>query len=319
MSPDDPRRPPTDDPAAGPPRPRDELASALLDGELTPAEADAARDLPDVVARAAEMEAVRAVIRAAPSPDVAARDRAVAAALAAYDASAASTAHAPGSGAAAADHQAVTELAAHRRHRGGALRRRPPRWLGAAAIAAVVLAGAASLAVFSSGDGADDDASGSAATLEAAPSSRPPGEGDRAAADGDGTADERAADAQSGEAGETTTFDQTTTELGDLGAFLSADELVDGLRPVTSGADDAEAAAPRAESTTSADVLGRLRASCPAAGLPAPLVDPAVTPRLHGDAVVDGRDVEVWVIDTAVGTRIVALDACTVVVDRAAG
>jgi hypothetical protein len=56
------------------------------------------------------------------------------------------------------------------------------------------------------------------------------------------------------------------------------------------------------------------------AGRPAPLADPGLVVRLHGRAVVDGRPVEVWVVDTGGGSRLVAIDrTCTVVVDQAVG
>lgn len=84
MSTDDPRTPrpgPQDHPPS-----LDDVASALVDGALDPVQASAARRRPDVAARAGEMEAVRSALGPVPPADDAARERAVAAALAAFDA-----------------------------------------------------------------------------------------------------------------------------------------------------------------------------------------------------------------------------------------
>jgi hypothetical protein len=119
MTPDDPR-PRPNDPDESAPAPRDERASALVDGMLDEGEeAAAARHAPDVVARAAEMDAARAALRDVPPAGAAARSRALAAALAAYDE--AGVPRSPD------DHSQVADLGAHRR------RSLPSgRWLGAA-------------------------------------------------------------------------------------------------------------------------------------------------------------------------------------------
>jgi hypothetical protein len=79
----------TDDPRAPraprSPRSPDELASALLDGDLPPAEAESARRDPAVAARVAELAAARARLRDVPPPPAGTIDTAIAAALAAYD------------------------------------------------------------------------------------------------------------------------------------------------------------------------------------------------------------------------------------------
>jgi hypothetical protein len=64
----------------------DELASALVDGLLPPDEAVRARHDPAVVARVERIEHTRASLRATPPPDPAATDRAITAALDAFDA-----------------------------------------------------------------------------------------------------------------------------------------------------------------------------------------------------------------------------------------
>ena len=69
------------------PRDPDDLASALLDGLLTDDEATVAQGDPAVVARLAELTAVREAVRRPPAgPDPVARERGVAAALAAFEA-----------------------------------------------------------------------------------------------------------------------------------------------------------------------------------------------------------------------------------------
>jgi hypothetical protein len=69
------------------PRDPDDLASALLDGLLTDDEAAVARRDPAVVARLAELAAVREAVRRPPAgPDPVARERGLAAALAAFEA-----------------------------------------------------------------------------------------------------------------------------------------------------------------------------------------------------------------------------------------
>ena len=65
--------------------PRDDLASAHLDGEATPDEVARAGADPAVVARMAELAAVRSAIQADVAPDPDRRERAIATALAAFE------------------------------------------------------------------------------------------------------------------------------------------------------------------------------------------------------------------------------------------
>jgi hypothetical protein len=135
---------------------RDELASAWLDGELSPADAAAVETDADLRARAEELRAAIAVVAATVDPLPAARldeivERAVAAAPAATGPSAA-TPEPPRAG--------VVDLAA---------RRRPPAaWLAAAAaVVAILLAvGALSLAGGDDGGRSDTAASGAEDTAQ---------------------------------------------------------------------------------------------------------------------------------------------------------
>ena len=310
MTPDDPRDHLPDDQRAGAPASTDELASALVDGVLSPDEATAARRRPDVVARAAEMEGARAAVRSVSSPDLAARDRAVAAALAAFDdvtrsPGAPAAAPSPVSSTGAGHEHPVADLGVHRRARHGSL----PRWLAAAAAVVLVVAGATSLAVLGPG-GSDDDASDSAASVsEAESSTAEPRDEDGAATAGDAEAPVPGAE-------EGAPLDRQH-DVGDLGTFASEDALVGEVTSVLESADDAAQQAPATDRVTpSAEAFGALAATCPT-GVPTPLDDPDSVVRLRARAVVDGRDLDVWVIGTAGSDRVVALDTtCTVVVDR---
>ena len=309
----------------------DDLASALVDGLLAPDDASAARARPEVVARAAQLEAGRATLRQVSSPDPAARDRAVTAALAAFDEAAASASSSPGRSAASEGSgipaglpgigpgsgsgagQVPVDLAAHRQVRGHDARRagagRAPRWLGAAAAVVAVLMGLVGLAALSS-SGRDEDAD-TAADVGAAQedadsgggSSQDSAEAPSAAPEsgGDGAAAERA----------------PGVEAGDLGMFPSADALVGHLAGrMGEAATDGDI---QPDSTASAEAdQGAIDAFALCAGPPPPpLADPDGALRLHGRAVVDDDAVDVWVVDTPRGRRVVALDdACGVVVDR---
>lgn len=335
MTPDDPRHQHPDRHRADPAASRDELASALLDGVLTGDEAAEARRRPDVVARAAEMDAARAALRDLPATDTDARDRAVAAALAAFDADsgpsaedgaqavvgprpsdAASGERRPGSG-------VVSDLGARRRTAGGG----PRRWLGAAAAVAAVVVGAAGLAALASNESSDQDMAGDTSDESSAESSAGGSADDSLGAD---QQEDGAASAPPAEAGDNA-LDATAREAGDLGTFPSSQALADHVESLVVDAGDAEAdpdaaepsptapVAPSAEQrASSADALAHLGTDC-VAGLPAPLSDPGAL-HLHGTALVDGDAVEVWVIDDSDGERIIAVDpTCTVVVDRPTG
>ncbi len=321
MTPDDPRHQHPDDPGQGTPASRDDLASALLDGLLTGDEAAAARRRPDVVARAAEMDAARSAVRAVPSPDPAARDRAVAAALAAFDdeATPAGAGAPPAStGSPSGAQDAAADLDARRRaHR--ARGRGAPRWLGAAAAVAAVLVGVAGLVAVSSDGGSDDEASQSSASSDEGTSS---GDAGAESEESPGESTEAPlADAEAGSGAGTDAGRSASYEAGDLGAFPSEQALLDRIDSMLApAADDGAPVAPNTTSLPPTEDLERqLGALCPE-GTPPPLDDPASAVRLHGRALVDGRDVEVWVVDTVDGRRVLALDtACAVVVDRPLG
>jgi hypothetical protein len=343
MTPDDPRLPPPDDPGADLPDPAaggspaggrgasaggaggdsrpsgpagsdggngdaDELASALLDGVLDEAGAAAARQRSDVMARLAEIESTRAALRDAPArpPDPIARERAIAAALAAFDDQVATPPTPAG--------EPVKELAA-RQQRRRAPRHGAPRWLGAAAAVAVLAAAAAGVATLGTNSSDDDAATSEDATAG--------GEARETEEDASGGA----ADAPAASEG---ADDQGAAEepgsvaplvAGDLGSFASADDLVANLRTradedrESSNATDGsgEAVAPADE------VLADLRFGC-GTGLPGRLEEGGTVVRLRGTATFLGDPVDVLVIRTTGGDRVVAIDAsCSVVVDEPLG
>lgn len=315
MTPDDPRDPRPD--ATGPQPSPDELASALLDGELSDDEAAAARARPDVMAWAGAMEEARRALRELPVPPHAGRDRAVAAALAAFDdqrADDGETSAAVGAGGRreAGGHRSRDPVAPPTAR--GASTRRAQRWLAAAA-AAAVLAGLAGLAVATGDDRTDQDAAGYAAD-EAAEGDDGDSQAGGSAAEG-GEAPDRA---EAEEAPMATADTELTDELaaadaGDLGAFPSADALVDHLAALLAEGGD-EGRVPPMDGDDGAGTA--FRQAC-VDDPPAPLAA-ALATVLGGRAVVYGRLVDVWVIDTVEGRRVVALDdSCSPVVDRPLG
>jgi len=342
MTPDDPRLPPPDDPGTDLPDPAaggssggrgvsaggdgggsppsgpggsdggdgdaGELASALLDGVLDEAGAAAARQRADVMARLAEIESTRAALRDAPArpPDPSARERAIAAALAAFDDQVVTPPARAG--------EPVGELAGRQQ------RRRPPRhgaprWLGAAAAVAVLVAAAAGVATLGTSSSDDDAATSGDASAG--------GEAREAEEDASG----EAADAPAASEG---ADDQAATEesgsvaplvAGDLGSFASADDLVANLRTradedreSSSATDGSGEAVPPAD-----EVLADLRFGC-GTELPGRLDDGGTVVRLRGTATFLGDPVDVLVIRTTGGDRVVAIDAsCSVVVDEPLG
>ena len=352
MTPDDPRHRRPDPPgpaapgAAGAPGPAgptppppvdvpptvDDLASALVDGLLSPEDAAAARARPEVVARAAQLEAGRATLRQVPSPDPAGRDRAVSAALAAFDEAATPASSSPGRstasggggggvptgspgigpGAGSGAGQAPVDLAAHRHARGrdaGRAGAGRARWLGAAAAAVAVLMGLVGLAAVSSSGG--DEEADTAAEVGTAQE-----EADNGAGSSQDSAEAPSAAPESG--GDDASPERSAAvDAGDLGMFPSADALVAHLAGrMGEAATEAEI---QPDSTASAEAnQGAIDAFGSCAGAPPPpLDDPDGALRLHGRAVIDDDAVDVWVVDTPRGRRVVALDdACGVVVDR---
>lgn len=293
----------------------DELASALVDGLAGPGDTAPRRE---VFARAADLETARAALRDVPAVDPAARERALAAALAAFDDEAPPVSASPPLRPAAppappreqpAPTRPPDDLAARRRTRPGqdgpGARRGLPNWLGAVAAAVVVLAGLVGLAAVSS-DGGDDDAAMDAGAVDSQ------GSGD----DEESATSQDASEAAPPAAGDEQHRSQSAEiEAGDLGMFATGDALVDHLRDSLdrTGA-DIEPEADALEIDGSAEAF----AACDGAP-PPPLGEPDAARVLHGRAVVDDEAVDVWVIDTTRGRRIVAMDdACELVIDRPA-
>jgi hypothetical protein len=306
MTPDDPR-PRPDDPDATAPSARDERASALVDGLLGEADETDDRHAPDVAARAAEMDAARAALRAVPPPDAAARARAVAAALAAYD-----DAAVPGS----SDRRShVADLGARRRRSATS-----GRWLGAAA-AAVLLIAVVVVGLVSSSSSDNDRSADVGVALDSADSA--PGASE--SAEGGGTADDEAsAEAPSTSAAEETDESLADSQLGaaaaravDLGTFPSADALLDAAasRP------EAQRQAAGAIDPGNADDAPTeiAPAPCPA-GVPDPFERAGAGPLLVANGVVGGVTVGVWRVGPPEATRLVVVDpGCAVLAQRPVG
>lgn len=311
MTPGDPRDEHPQDPAAARAE-LDELASALIDGELDPTTALSARQRPEVLARVDELTAVRAALRESAraaetggeGPDPATRERAIAAAMAAFD-------HEGRRGDAT-----VSRLDVRRAARGEAMR----RWLGAAAAVAVIGAGIAGLALAGSGGDSDDGASTEQATGEADAGTEESGGSDQATASGGDPESDRSQEATAPESGASDHASEEPDATGgdaavDLGAFDTEAALVADVetRLGTDGSGGGAGAA-----TEPADPA-TLVARCPGT-VPAPLADPAATVVFRGRATVAGTAIDVWVTDGEGGRRLVAIDAsCAVVIDRSLG
>ncbi|MDD9369583.1 MAG: hypothetical protein PV358_05685 [Acidimicrobiales bacterium] len=306
----------------------DQLASALLDGDLSLDHP--AHQRTEVVARAAELGAARATMRDVGAADPAARERALAAALAAFDEEAPRPSASPDRPPPPVDARGPVlvpaprppqpvDLAAQRRSRAGRQggRQSLPRWLGAAAAAVVVLAGLVGLAALTS----DTDDADTAMDTGAGETRESSGGDDEL-----GTAAEDSAEAPSAAEPDESEAHRTAVEAGDLGMFPTGDALVDHLRASVgdngdngtdgdNGADldlEPDAGAPSGDASNS---LGSF-AAC-AGAPPPPLDDPDATLVLHGRAVVDDEAVDVWAIDTDRGRRVVAIDdTCELVLDR---
>jgi hypothetical protein len=305
MTPDDPR-PRPNDPDASAPAPRDERASALVDGMLDEGEEAAARHAPDVVARAAEMDAARAALRDVPPAGAAARSQALAAALAAYDE--AGVPRSPD------DHSQVADLGAHRR------RARPSgRWLGAAA-AAVLLIGVVVVGLVgsSSDDGPSEDASTALGSADSAPGA------DESAEQGGGADDEASAEAPSAGAPEGTDEPLADSQLGtagsrtvDLGTFPSADDLLDAAIERPEAQRQAAGAIGSGNDTDPGAEIAP--APCPT-GVPDPFERAGAGPLLVGNGVVGGVTVGVWRVGPPEAARLVVVDAgCAVLAQRPLG
>jgi hypothetical protein len=314
MTSDDPRHQQPGPPGDGPPEApsatasADELASAVLDGELRGEAAAAAQRRPDVAARLAALRAVRSSLRDAPAPppDPEARERAVAAALASFDEAGTS---APPAGRTARRSGQVAELGTRRGRR-----QRVPRWLGAAAAAAVIGAGVASLAVFGSSSDSDDAGDTATAALD---------ESDEGAAEESSGAGGEAPEATTDPGADRSVAGDMDEATVDLGAFDSADALADEVGSVLARteSDGASPEAPAAGETASTleGPDGALTAACPSV-LAAASAGPDATTVLRGRALVTGVAVDVWVVETPGSRRLVAVDgACGIVTDRELG
>ena len=291
------------------PRDHDDLASALLDGLLTDDVAAAARRDPAVAARLAELAAVREALARPPAdPDPAVRERGLAAALAAYDASERSEADEPVRAAVsplgrarAAARPATSRADTPWRPRG----RAPRRWLTAAAVMLVVVGLGVLARNWNVGNDDTDTAAREAATDE---SSNDAGGAGSAAGDADSGTTEESAAPSGGPAG-----------IVDFGEVDSSDALADRARSILAERFDsplAQGSAGEAEADQGADGgAGFLPAACSddaedLSAAPQTLV-------LRGRAIFDGEPVDVWVLAADGEERVVAIDAsCTVVVDQ---
>jgi hypothetical protein len=301
MTPDDDPRPRPDDPDAPAPSARDERASAIVDGWHGHGDEPDAGQPPEVVARAAEMDDARAALRHVPDAGAPARERAVAAALAAYDEAA---------GRDSTDVQGrVADLGARRRR---AAKR--GRWLGAAA-AVVLLVGVivAGLVGSSPDDSTTDSATAELDTADSAP-------GSAQSTGGEEADDEAAEEAPSGGGTDSTLAE---SQLGDalsptvdLGTFDSADDLLDAAadRPEAQR-QPAGVPEPRSDADASPDSAPP---PCPA-GVPDPF-ERAAGPLLLANGVVDGVTVGVWRVGAPEAARLVVVDpGCVVLAERPVG
>ena len=271
---------------------RTELASALLDGTLPDEAAAAARRDPAVMARLAQLEHARDRVRDVP-PSVEGRDAMLAAALEAFDT--------------APPASPVSDLQARRRARGE--RRQAPRWLGAAAAVALVLAGVGAVALLGQQSTDHDESASELTTAD-----------DASGADDSADAESSSAEAEAGEAAPeapaTTPVAPPTApaQLGDLGTFATASDLVARVRD---DADLSRELSERADATLDAAVPAS-GYGCAIGDLPAALQDPENVVVALGSATVDGQAVSVWVAETASGRRVILVDsACRSVANRA--
>ena len=306
----------------------DDLASALLDGLLDADEAEAARRDPAVVARVAALAAARdALATPPPPPDAAGRERAISAALSAFDAETSAadddaTATDASPSAPPRTFEPATPLPRRASARAGGRghgRRAAPsehwaRWLGVAAAVVLVVAGVSLLA---RGDGSGDEDTAAE---------------DTSSGDG-GAGSEAEAPAEAGESADESTAGRLASgDVLDLGAAESPDALADRALSTLAaerGLADVPATEPEAADapgTTDAvpgnegqDGAAAERASEP---LACPTGEATATARggsvdLRARARLDGQPVEVWVIDVGGSLTVLAVDAnCAVILDR---
>jgi hypothetical protein len=275
------------------PRDPDDLASALLDGLLPDDEAAAARRDPAVAARLAELAAVRAALRREPPPaDPVARERGLTAALAAFDAGRQDAGE--GGESRHADGPETAPVAPMTRSRTATRvdARRRGRWLTAAAVVLAVVG----LGFLARDWGANDDDDAAESATESSAT-----QGDAGAGTSAESGDAEAAEEDAGAA--------AASLVPDLGEVDSPDALAAEARaavaeklPQRSGTEDASP-----------------QPTCPDGNQP-PLAAPDGTVVLRARASLEGEPVDVWVLDTDGGSRVVAVDVtCTVVVDEPLG
>jgi hypothetical protein len=288
----------------------DDLASALLDGLLDEDEAAAARRDPAVASRMAELAAAREAMATPPAgPDPVARERAVAAALGAYDA---------GDERHDADTPvgvAVTPMHRWRRRArpatsgtgtpGRAHAGARQRWFVAAAVVLAVVGLGFVVRNLDTGGDEGDTAAQEAVT-------------DRTSNAGGGTGG-AAEDTEAG--GEGTAAAGEAPGIVDLGEVDSSEALADRARSILAERfASPQAGAPSGEASDEqgggAD-LGAPPATCgddAAAQSIGSASEPIV---LRAQATLDGKAVDVWVVGAQDEERVIAIDAsCAVVVDR---
>jgi hypothetical protein len=332
------------------PPPLDDIASALIDGLLTADEAAAARRDPAVVERAAQMQAARDLVRQVPPVDAGAGDRALAAALGAWDESQFPTGRADeaaggaegrpldptrpfagppvaagtaggGAGTPSGEPPAAPVLSLPAR--AAARRQSGARWLGAAAVLAVLVALGGILA---SQDATSDETAqepGEAETSQSADAGDGAGGGDdRATAEGTtpspGAPDEAEDGATLGPA-------DAAPRHADLGSVGSATELAARAEAVLAGSEEFDVDErldagddPRDPSSDPGDAAPTTT-TVPAPTCPDPLASaPGAGPLvLRGRALLGGEPVEVWVHEAGGTRRMVATDAsCVRVADE---
>jgi hypothetical protein len=255
--------------------PRDELASAHLDGATTPAEAEAVAGDPELAERVAVFAAVRDAVQADAGPvDAGRREAAIAAAIAAYDEAGAR----------------VTPIAGRRLT--------TPRWLPAVGVAAAALLLALLIPLLTRDDGDDGD---STVALEAATTTTVAPSG--AAADRS-SEESAAAPAAGGDTGAMTLA--ALPETVDLGDQADFDALVAAVR--------ARLESPPTTVPGSPAPTVPIDAEACFDGLRSAASDAGAAVLLQATAVVDGTPVATVARQQADGTRVlavVALDGCT--------
>jgi hypothetical protein len=288
------------------PRDLDELVSALLDGLLTDDEATAAKRDPAVMARLAELAAVREAVRRPPvGPDPVARERGLAAALAAFDAGdeageqrgtgvSAETTVSPLGRRSPAERPAAARRGTPRPPRGKAGR----RWLTAAAIVLAVVG--LGLGVVATNRDTGSDSSDTAA------GSSDDGRSDHATEE----------EPESGTAEESAAPSVPPGGIVDLGDVDSPEALAERARSARverspSALGQASGGGDAADQGGGGGVP--LARQCAGGALPTA----GETIVLEARATLDGDRVDVWVLAADGEERVVAVDAtCAVVIDQ---